>query len=157
MKYSYRFGPEPIAAAGYMRAFGNRILVRAILDTDWYALENPDYSTRLSIVSFNAVDAVAFEVVSVGAGVQKTCEAMGEVPPEPGQHCDIRSVAADRVYSKDPSGRFWLVPVEDVAGVWDPVETDAPGIEDACRIVIARAMEQRSQVNSTGEAELSPG
>lgn len=117
MIYGYSLGTTPIAASGHMKAFGRRLLVKAILDRD-------DYKGALTLVTYNALEAVAFEIVSVGAGVAKACAEMGEDTPVVGQHCDIRSVAADRVNGKDASGRYWLVQVEDVAAIWDPVDAD---------------------------------
>ncbi len=147
--YQYNLGSEPVAAAGLMRAFGTRILCRAILEVDSYA-------GPIQLVTYNAHDAVAFAIVSVGNGVRAACEKMGELVPYAGQHCDVRSVAADRVNSKDPTGRYWLVPVEDVAAVWDAVDIDTPGFMDA----LVRVKQQRdgfmSVGSANGEAELAP-
>lgn len=147
--YDYRLGPEPVAAMGAMRPLGTRVLCRAILDSDWY-------NGALKLITYNAIDAVAFEVVSVGAGVKGLCEKMGEVPPTPGQHCDIRSVAADRVYSRDVTGRFWLVPVDDIAAVWDPVPADAPGLAEACAAVQLRSQDHSVVADAKGLVDLAP-
>lgn len=148
--YDYRAGAEPLAAIGRMRAFGKRILCRAILEADWY--RGP-----IQVVTYNAHDAVAFEILSVGRGVAGACEEMGEDAPTVGQHCDIRSVAADRVHAKDPTGRYWLVDIADVAGLWDPVPVDTPGLIEACAAIVERqALAAAAAPPSNGEVEMSP-
>lgn len=115
--YDYRAGTDVVVEMGKMRPFGRRILCRSILQNDAY--EGP-----LTLVTYNSTDAVAFEILAVGGAVADWCEQHGETTPIVGQHCDVRSVAADRVNAKDPTGRYWLVPVEDVSAVWDPIPAD---------------------------------
>jgi hypothetical protein len=165
--YTYELGPEPLAACGAMRPFGSRILCRAILDTDWLELRkraeaeaaraagNEDLAlgieaTIMPVVTFNSTDAAAFVIVAVGGGVAKWCEGAGEVAPLVGQHCDVRSVAADRVYAKDVTGRYWLVPVEDVGSVWDAPTSETPGLVEAINAMVRR--KQESEVPSMGAA-----
>ena len=145
--YDYRFSAEPVAIMGRMRAFGTRVLCRAILSGDHY--KGP------IVLPYNASDAVAFQVLSVGAGVRVACEKMGEEPPQPGQHCDVRSVAADRVNAADPLGRYWLVDILDIAAVWDPVEADAPGLFEACAEMVARGAAFTAPAPSNGAVVLS--
>ncbi len=148
--YKYQAGPEPVAAAGLMQAFGTRLLCRAILENDWY-------SGALQLVVYNATDVMAFEVVSVGAGVAHACAAMGEQPPRVGQHLDARSVAGDRVHANNPAGRYWFIPIEDVAGVWDPVDLKEPGFARAVEEVRARNAGNIAVSDARGEVDLSPG
>lgn len=149
--YDFRFGMEPLAIMGRLRAFGTRILCRAILDTDYNAAQGG----QIHLVQYNSVEAAAFVVLSVGGGVAKKCAEMGEECPRPGQIIDVRSVAADRVNAKDALGRYWLVDVADVSGITDPVEADAEGLFEACREVHLRGDAMSIAAAPTGEIELA--
>jgi hypothetical protein len=147
--YDYRAGTDVVVEMGAMRAFGRRILVRSIFGTD-------AYRGKLHVVQHNSTDADCFQVLHVGLGVAKWCEEQGEIAPKVGQHIDCRSTAADRVAQKDPTGRYWLVPVEDVTGVWDPIPVDERLIS-----VIDSVIERVNGVSiigapSNGEVELVP-
>ena len=113
--YNYKEGAGVLAAAGHVRAFGTRILARAIMRSDAYSL--------ISIVEYNSAMAEAFEVVHVGCGVAEACKKLGEEPIRVGEHVEIKSTAADRV-GPDATGRFWLVELADVAARWMPVPAD---------------------------------
>ena len=113
--YNYKEGAGILAAAGHVRAFGTRILARAIMRSDAYSL--------ISIVEYNSAQAEAFEVVHVGCGVAEACKKLGEEPIRVGEHVEIKSTAADRV-GPDATGRFWLVELADVAARWMPVPAD---------------------------------
>lgn len=113
-------------------------------------------SSGLVLVKFNALDAAAFVIEAVGRGVEHWCEKNGETPPLVGQHCDVRSVAADRVQPKDPSGRYWLVHCEDIGGVWDAPTDHTPGLVDAIEAYAATKRETHVPSASTGEAMLEP-
>lgn len=113
--YSYGLGTDPVVVSGALKPFGDRLLLRAILATD---------GSTLHVVTHNSTDAECFEVIGVGGGVAAACEMKDEEPIKIGQHVDVRSTAADRIRSKDPVGRFWLVSVEDVTAVWDPCVMD---------------------------------
>lgn len=146
--YDYSAGTDPVVEVGAMRAFGTRVLCRAILTND-------GYRGPLHLVTYNSTDAECFEVLSVGGGVAGWCESHGESAPRPGQHLDCRSTAADRVAQKDPTGRFWLVPIEDVTAVWDPVPLSSE-LADA----VIRTKDRRNNAPSAaaplGAIELEP-
>lgn len=126
-KYGYDAGTNPVAMMGRMRPFGRRVLLRAILEHDAYIEEKRAKGERaIEIVAYNTSDAVCFEVLGVGGGVARWCAENGETPPVVGDHCEMRSTAADRVHAREQIGRFWLVDVEDVAAVWAPVQADDP-------------------------------
>lgn len=125
--YAYQQGPEIVAKLGRMMPFGDRVLVRAIMAEDSY--RGPLYTGR-----YNSTDAAAFEIVEASAMAVAYAEKNGLPALSVGRHCDIRSVAADRVEPKNPSGRFWLVRVEDIAAVWDPVEV-TPDVMALCEQV----------------------
>ena len=120
--YNYKEGAGILAAAGHVRAFGTRILARAIMRSDAYSL--------ISIVEYNSAQAEAFEVIHVGGGVAEACKKLGEEPIRVGEHVEIKSTAADRV-GPDPTGRFWLVELEDVAARWMPVPADDAKLVEA--------------------------
>ncbi len=147
--YDYRHSAEPVAMAGLLKAFGTRVLCRAILENDWY--HGP-----IQLIEYSALDVMAFEVVSVGAGVAMACEKMGEHPIEVGEIVDCRSVGADRVHSNDPTVRYWLVPVEDIAARNMPVDLDTPGFLEALAAYRARQERTSAPVISNGQADLSP-
>lgn len=153
--YGYQFGTAPLAEAGYLRAFGRRLLVRGVLSKD-------AYSGPLVLVSHSSTDAMCFEIFDVGPGVAKACEEMGCPVPVIGQHCDIRSVAADRINTKDQTCRWWWVTIEDLAGLWDPVEADDPELLFAlAKMRDAQKAESAPQVpmgqpEANGAVELEP-
>lgn len=121
--YGYSVGTNPIMMMpGRVRAFGRKVLLRAIMETDGYLASGG----KVQIVTFNTNDAVCFEIMGLGGGVAKWCADCGEIPPTPGQHCEMRSSAADRVHAREALGRFLLVDVEDISGVWDPVDAEDP-------------------------------
>ena len=146
--YAYQHGSEPVAASGLMRAFGTRIIVRAIL-------KNDSYTGPLHLVVFNSAEVEAFEIMSVGKGVASACAKMGEDTPKAGQHCDVRSVAGDRIGDKLTS-RYWSVPVEDLVSVWDPIDIETPGFLEAVALVKARD-DGAPTPSSKGAIELVPG
>jgi hypothetical protein len=148
MRYAYKDGVEVVAEMGRMRPFGNRVLCRAIMRSD-------AFSSVLS-VEYNSSEAECFEILAVGGGVARWCDENGEKMPLVGQHCDIRSTAADRVSQKDPTGRYWLVPVMDISAVWDPVDVDAD-TESAIARVKARSGAAFTLPKFNGEAILTPG
>src|SRR5437867_3065085 len=115
--YEYEHGSNVLAASGHMHAFGDRILCKAILKKD-------SYKGPLTLVTYTTQDAIAFEVISMGAGVKMKLQEMGEKPIAIGDHIEIKSVAADRVNGADATGRFWLVPVSDVVARFDEVPVD---------------------------------
>lgn len=129
--YNYREGAAVLAAAGHVRAFGTRILARAIMRSDAYSL--------ISVVEYNSAQAEAFEVIHVGGGVAEACRKLGEEPIRIGEHVEIKSTAADRV-GPDPTGRFWLVELEDIAGRWMPVPADDPRLTAAIAAAAASSM-----------------
>lgn len=129
--YNYKEGAAVLAAAGHVRAFGTRILARAIMRSDAYSL--------ISVVEYNSAQAEAFEVIHVGGGVAEACKKLGEEPIRVGEHVEIKSTAADRV-GPDPTGRFWLVELADIAGRWMPVPADDPKLVAAIEQAQSRAM-----------------
>lgn len=157
--YGYQLGPEPIAVIGKMKPFGRRILCRAILETDDYERRHAGDRNRLTLATYSSVEAVAFEVVALGGHVAKACAEIGEEPLRVGEHVELKSVAADRVHTKDSTGRYWSVDVSDVATRWDPVALDEPGLMAACEAIGARqsmAAAVASTMQGNGEAILAP-
>lgn len=115
-------------------------------------------ATILPLAIFSALDVAAFVIVAVGAGVAKWCKANGETCPVVGQHCDARSVSADRIGDKQ-TGRYWAIHVEDLCGTWDAPTNQTAGLVDAINAHVARKENQAVRVpesNGHGEVELSP-
>jgi hypothetical protein len=83
--YGYEYGIDPLVEIGKIRAFGKRILARAILRTDAYDVQN---GGTLHTVASNSSDAEAFVVISVGGQVEKWCLANGDMPPQVGDHIE---------------------------------------------------------------------
>lgn len=146
-QYRYKHGTNVLAEAGKMHAFGDRILVRAILERDWY-------SGGLHLVSYSSVEAVAFEIISVGAGVARKLEEIGEAPLNVGDHVDVRSVAADRVNGADATGRYWLVPVADVAARIDFCDADDTGLLAALQKKTDAELATSNFIPTNGEVQL---
>jgi hypothetical protein len=146
--YGYEYGIDPLVEIGKIRAFGKRILARAILRTDAYDVQN---GGTLHTVASNSSDAEAFVVISVGGQVEKWCLANGDMPPQVGDHIECASVAADRVGS-DPTGRYWMINIEDVTGVITPVAIDDAELIEACmRAKAKREMVPAAPAPDNGE------
>lgn len=149
--YDYSAGPEFAAFLGRMTPFGDRVLLRAIMRSD-------GYKGALTLVEYNSSDAECFEILKVGGSVEKWCKEHDEFTPKVGQHCDIRSNASDRVAQKDPTGRYWLVSILDLASWWDPIE-----MTDEVRAQLALFIESKRDMQTApvmavgnGEASLEP-
>lgn len=119
--YDYRAGTDVVVEMGAMKPFGRRVLCRSVFASDAYAVQG---GGKLHVVQHNSTDADCFEVLALGDGVGKWCQDNAFALPRVGQHADVRSTAADRVNQKDPTGRYWLVPIEDVTALWDPIPVD---------------------------------
>lgn len=151
--YGYEYGIDPLVEIGAIRAFGTRLLVRAIMRTDSYDLQN---GGTLHTVETNSSDADAFRVVSVGAGVARWCADNGEQAPEAGYEIECSSVAADRV-GKDPTGRYWLIDIRDVTAIIVPIP-----IDDADLLAAVKRAKDRAQNRvvapppNLGEALIDP-
>lgn len=143
--YAYSAGTAPLAASGHMRAFGTRLLLRAIFRKDEQkgALWTPEHTST---------DSDCFEIVSVGKGVALACEKMGEDVPLVGQHCEINSVRGDRV-GRDLSGRYWLVDVVDMGSIWNRVQKDDVKLLHAIELTNDRAPSYVAP-HSNGEVQL---
>lgn len=139
--YGYQFGADVVAESGHMRAFGERILVRAILKSDAYERDEAKGTGLYLAHVYNSSDAECFEVLAVGAAVEKWCAERGELAPKIGQHVDVRSTAADRVAASDPTSRYWLVPIAHVAAVWNPVDLS----DEALVVALERAESLRAE------------
>lgn len=147
--YNYSAGPEFVASIGKMRPFGDRILLRAIMYSE-------AYKGALTLVEYNSSDAECFEVLAVGGSVAKWCAEHSETAPIVGQHCDIRSNASDRVAQKDPTGRYWLVSILDLASVWDPVEMTEENAAALVAFSNSKKNIQEAPAANNGEADLTP-
>lgn len=115
----YRNGTKARVARARWKPHGQRLLVRAILEQDFYGklTEDIDYEPR---------DACAWEVIAVGAGCAKWYDD-NKVPEEervrPGWHIMHRSVVSDRADINDLKCRYWWMHVEDVLS-YDPDPTE---------------------------------
>lgn len=146
--YDYGFGVQPVCEAGLARPFGPRVLLRAILSRDFY-------SGGLWLPMQSSTDADCFEVVAIGGGVARWCEANDETPPKVGQHVEVRSTAADRVDPTRDTGRYWNVHIEDVSQVWDWPEI-TPEIQAACERIAAAKTAVAKIIAASTEADLQP-
>lgn len=149
-EYAYEAGSNVLAAAGKIRAFGDRLLVKAIL-------KNSHYKGPLTLVTYHSVEALAFEVVSVGKGVERRLVELGEDPINIGDRLDVRSVAADRVDGADSTGLYWLVRVEDVAARHDRVASDDPALLAAIADVTEAQERLQTMPRGNGQIELAAG
>lgn len=125
--YGYQFGADILAEIGRMRAFGDRVLVRAILRTDSYDIHKGGFIHMVRVYD-SASDVDAFVVLSLGGGCAKWCEDHGEKCPAVGDHIDARSTSADRVAQSDPTSRYWLIPIAHVTAIMDRVPADDPAL-----------------------------
>ena len=149
MTYNYTRGVDPIAEIGAMRPVGRNVLVRAILAEDAY--EGP-----LQVITYNSTIAECFEVVAIGKACGTWAKEQGDDLPDVGQHCTVKSTACDRVSSRDQTGRYWLVPVEDIAACWSPVDERNPLLAAACERVRARNSVQAAAASATSAIEVVP-
>ncbi|MEK9644987.1 MAG: hypothetical protein VW547_05535 [Alphaproteobacteria bacterium] len=132
-----RGGLEEIVEKGIAKVMptGVRILMRAILSQD---------TTTLAQVSYDAREAICFEVVAVSPACEVFWDQHG-VPdekrdarglwqraraffsgrgavelarPRPGDHVWLASADADRLSGSDPACRLWSVHPEDLPALW---------------------------------------
>lgn len=140
-QYDLRDGLEPLAMIGNVVPRGKRVLLRAILETDYY-------TGALTLPVYNAAEAIAFVVVACGTDVPDDVR--------PGDVVDCRAVAADRINSKDPTGRFWLVDEQDIGAIANVPSLDEEGLLEAIAHVRKRQSMSVMAKPSDGSAELEP-